>query len=67
MVYLGCCASRSHIRGCIADLDGMIISDSIEVLYPLTNYPGMLTLQSGADHPFRNWYIQNSYPRDCLF
>jgi hypothetical protein len=64
MVYLGRRASGGHIGGCIVDLDDMIVSDTIEVLHPLTNHDRVLTLRSAADHPFRDWYVQKSYPRD---
>jgi hypothetical protein len=67
MVYLGRYASRGHIGGRIVDLDGMIVSDTIEVLHPLTNHNRVLTLRSAANYSFRSWYIQKSYLRDYLF
>lgn len=65
MVYLGHRASGGYIGGCIVDLDGIIMSGTIEVFQPLTNHDRMLTLQSAAGHPFRDWYVQKSYLRDC--
>lgn len=67
MVYLDYCVSRSDLRGCIMDLDGTIISNTTEVLHPLTNHHRILTLRLAPDHPFRNWNVQKSELRDCPY